>query len=63
MELKDPEKTREALANSIVDGMDHKDMYQCVYDMVSENLKQMSDPELLEELDMQCIDETDHVCN
>ena len=35
---------------SIIDGMDHKTMYQYVYDMLEQNLETYSDEELMEEV-------------
>ena len=35
---------------SIIDGMDHKDMWQFVYDMMEQNLEKYSDEELVTEV-------------
>ena len=61
MKLINREKTIEFIASDAVDSMDFDDMYQCVYEMELKYLESMTDIDIIEQLDIQCIDEKDHV--
>ena len=45
----DRDKLQDALIETIVDGMDHKDMWQFVYDSLNGNFDDYSMKELIEE--------------
>ena len=61
MKLINREKTIEFIASDAVGSMDSDDMYQCVYEMELKYLESMTDIDIIEQLDIQCIDEKDHV--
>ena len=44
------DELQEAYIESIIDGMDHKSMYQFVYDTIEQNLETYSDEELVTEV-------------
>ena len=47
----DRDKLQNAYIESIIDGMDHKSMYQFVYDTIEQNLETYSVDELIEEVE------------
>ena len=46
----DRDELQNAYIESIIDGMDHKSMYQFVYDTMEQNLETYSDEELVTEV-------------
>ena len=44
------DQLQEAYIESIIDGMDHKDLWQFVYDTIEQNLEKYSDEELVTEV-------------
>ena len=46
----DRDNLQNAYIESIIDGMDHKSMYQFVYDTIEQNLETYSDEELVTEV-------------
>ena len=46
----DRDSLQEAYIESIIDGMDHKSMYQFVYDSLNDNLDKYTVDELIEEV-------------
>ena len=44
------DELQNAYIESIIDGMDHKSMYQFVYDTIEQNLETYSDEELVTEV-------------
>ena len=47
----DRDNLQNAYIESIIDGMDHKSMYQFVYDTIEQNLETYSVDELIEEVE------------
>ena len=47
----DRDKLQNDYIESIIDGMDHKSMYQFVYDTIEQNLETYSVDELIEEVE------------
>ena len=47
----DRDQLQEAYIESIIDGMDHKSMYQFVYDSLNENLNDYTVDELITEVE------------
>ena len=47
----DRDELQEAYIESIIDGMDHKTMYQYVYDNLSDHLDKYSEQELITEVE------------
>ena len=47
----DRDKLQNAYIESIIDGMDHKSMYQYVYDSLEQNFEQYSVDELITEVE------------
>ena len=45
---------QESYIESIIDGMDHKSMYQYVYDNLSDHLDKYSEQELITEVEDYC---------
>ena len=46
----DRDQLQEAYIESIIDGMDHKDLWRFVYDTMEQNLEAYSDEELITEV-------------
>ena len=47
----DRDQLQEAYIETIIDGMDHKDMYQFVYDSLNDNLNDYTVDELITEVE------------
>ena len=45
------DQLQEAYIESIIDGMDHKDLWQFVYDTIEQNLETYSDEEIKKEVE------------
>ena len=45
------DQLQEAYIESIIDGMDHKDLWQFVYDTIEKNLETYSDEEIKKEVE------------
>ena len=48
--MMDREKLMESYIEAIIDGMDHKDLWQYVYDTIEHNLETYTDEELKTEI-------------
>ena len=49
--MMDREKLMESYIEAIIDGMDHKDLWQFVYDTMEQNLETYTDEELKTEVE------------